>query len=170
MLSASASAWERPVSYFASVTGGAYNHGAVYEVVGMRRRILYSFCPNESDGCKDGAAPLANVIKLADGSLVGTTADGGDYSRGPVLNGVIFKLEPLPDGSWSQRVLYSFCPWWQECDHYGKPTGGITLVNGDTIEGLMQTDDGQKGLKWKFIMSPKGDAWFPVQHWGKTIE
>jgi len=51
----------------------------------------------------DGAAPLAGVISDAAGNLYGTTRSGGNDNCG-----VVFKLTPNADGSWTESVLHSF--------------------------------------------------------------
>ena len=61
-------------------------------------RILYSFCAQTN--CADGAHPFDSVLIDSQGSLYGTTANGGAHG-----GGTIFRL--APDGS--ESVLYSFC-------------------------------------------------------------
>lgn len=47
--------------------------------------------------------PTGGMLLDAKGFLYGTTDGGGDYGLGTV-----FKLKPMPDGTWSERVLHSF--------------------------------------------------------------
>jgi uncharacterized repeat protein (TIGR03803 family) len=52
----------------------------------------------------DGANPyLAGLTFDAAGNLYGTTSNGGTDGRG-----VVFKLAPNPDGTWTESVLHSF--------------------------------------------------------------
>jgi uncharacterized repeat protein (TIGR03803 family) len=60
--------------------------------------VLYSF-----KGIPDGEAPEAGLTLDAAGNLYGTTSGGGAQG-----NGVVFKLAPNPDGTWTESVLYSF--------------------------------------------------------------
>ena len=52
----------------------------------------------------DGTDPSAGLIFDAAGNLYGTTQFGGAYGFG----GVVFKLAPNPDGTWTETVLHSF--------------------------------------------------------------
>lgn len=47
---------------------------------------------------------MASLILDAANNLYGTTAQG----TGPAAYGVVFKLTPNPDGSWTEKVLHSF--------------------------------------------------------------
>jgi len=51
----------------------------------------------------DGFESSAGLIFDASGNLYGTTSAGSIYGFGAV-----FKLAPLPDGSWTESVLYAF--------------------------------------------------------------
>ena len=53
---------------------------------------------------KGGVDPIGGVIFDQSGNLYGTTMFGGE-----VDDGIVFKLIPQSDGSWSENVLYSFC-------------------------------------------------------------
>lgn len=68
--------------------GGKFSKGAVYELVGSQLTVLHSFC-KQGDFCYDGAAPLAEVVEAADGSLLGTSWAGGGAGGGSV-----FRLVP----------------------------------------------------------------------------
>jgi uncharacterized repeat protein (TIGR03803 family) len=108
-------------SYFASLNfdaagnlygttpqGGAHdNGGTVFELVpgangAWTETVLYSFCT--LSGCADGGAPNAGLIFDASGDLYGTTTGGGAYGWGTV-----FELTSGANGTWSEKVLYSFC-------------------------------------------------------------
>jgi uncharacterized repeat protein (TIGR03803 family) len=68
--------------------------------------VLYSFT-----GGADGNGPAAGLVFDPDGNLYSTTGAGGS---GPCSGsnyhgcGVVFKLAPNPDGSWTESVLHSF--------------------------------------------------------------
>jgi uncharacterized repeat protein (TIGR03803 family) len=64
--------------YGTTLMGGASNAGAVFELTaGGAFTALYAFT-----GGSDGAYPYGGVIRLADGSLYGTGAYGGDLGGG----------------------------------------------------------------------------------------
>ena len=67
--------------------------------------VIYSFT-----GGEDGSFPSSGVIFDAAGNLYGTARYGGNLACEGALPGcgVVFKLAPNPDGSWTQSVLYSF--------------------------------------------------------------
>lgn len=67
-------------------------------------RVLYSF-----SGGVDGG-PRAGLVRDSAGNLYGTTKFGGNPScQSPSGScGVVFKLTPNGDGTWSESVLYAF--------------------------------------------------------------
>jgi hypothetical protein len=63
--------------------------------------VLHAF-----GGGNDGAGIMSGVILDSEGRVYGTTISGG----GPKGHGgTVFKLTPLPEGTWSLQVLYTFC-------------------------------------------------------------
>jgi uncharacterized repeat protein (TIGR03803 family) len=81
---------------------------------------IYSFCP--LSGCPDGSYPTAGLVQAADGSLYGTTFDGG---TGDCVGGcgTVFKIT----SGGTLTALYSF-------------TGGTDGAN--PYAGLIQSNDG----------------------------
>ena len=89
--------------------GGAGGNGVVFRLTrkgsGWVYSPLYSF-----QGGNDGAAPVARVIIGPDGSLYGTTQNGGGANPG----GTVFKLTPFPTAcktalcGWQETQLYAF--------------------------------------------------------------
>jgi uncharacterized repeat protein (TIGR03803 family) len=75
--------------------------GKSAEAATYSEKVLYSFCGQQN--CADGSVPYAGVINV-DGTLYGTTADGGTGScRGGC--GTVFSLDP---GTGAETELYSF--------------------------------------------------------------
>jgi len=64
--------------------------------------ILYNFC--SAANCTDGREVTAGLIFDQEGNLYGETGAGGSSD-----SGVVFKLAPNPNGSWTESVLYNFC-------------------------------------------------------------
>lgn len=89
--------------------GGAFNHGAVYQLspnatgTTWTYTVLHSFCPPGSGICVDGAAPFGRLITDKSGNLYGTTSGGG--ARG---GGTVFELSPNATRTvWTLTVLYN---------------------------------------------------------------
>jgi uncharacterized repeat protein (TIGR03803 family) len=87
--------------------GGALTVGTVFKLTpssdgSWTETVLYRFCTLTD--CADGASSYAGLIFDAAGNLYGTTVYGGAYG-----GGVVFKLAPNADGSWTESVLHSFC-------------------------------------------------------------
>jgi uncharacterized repeat protein (TIGR03803 family) len=103
--------------YGTTVHGGASDLGAIFQMApdGSDYAVLHSF----TGGATDGANPQYGVIQASDGTLYGTTLQGGVSGLGTV-----FRM--APDGS-DYAVLHSF-------------TGGAT--DGASPSGLIQALDG----------------------------
>jgi len=83
--------------------GGAHARGAVFLLTPTptgkwSEKVLYDFA-----GGSDGDTPSGGVISDAAGNLYGTTWTGG-----PNFWGTVFELMPNPDGTYTNKVLYSF--------------------------------------------------------------
>lgn len=91
--------------YGTTPRGGAYGYGAAFELSptakGWSETILYSFCDYN---CPAGSGPQAALLRDSEGNLYGTTESGGAYGLG-----TIFELSKASDGTWGEKVLYSFC-------------------------------------------------------------
>src|ERR1017187_10338672 len=77
--------------------------GTVFELTpaaggGWTEKVLWSF----GNGT-DGVSPVAGMVFDAAGNLYGTTLYGGTTGFGTV-----FELTPAADGTWAEKVLYSF--------------------------------------------------------------
>ena len=94
--------------------GGVSSHGSA---VAMRPSTsgpwtvsdLHDFVGGAQPG--DGSEPQAGMVLSAQGTLYGTTQQGGLYSRGTFAGpGTVFYLAPpaTPDGSWSEGLLHNF--------------------------------------------------------------
>lgn len=67
-----------------------------------KESILYNFGSQQGDG----VFPAATLVFDANGSLYGTTFEGGGIQY--VDDGTVFQLSPNSDGSWTETVIYSF--------------------------------------------------------------
>ena len=113
-------------------------------------KVLYGFCALSN--CADGQTPEANLIFDAAGNLYGTTFDGGAYGLGS-----IFQLAPGADGTWTEKVLYSFCSVTNCAD--GTNPEGLTFGKDGKLYGIVQTGGGYGfGAVFQLARS-KGDTW-----------
>ena len=129
--------------------------------------VLYDFCSVQ--GCADGEYPEANLIMDTDGSLVGTTVNGGNVSSvttgGSPSQGTVFKLAP-PAGAatqWTETVLYKFCsqPY---CADGSIPASGLTMGRHGVLYGTTQSGGADGGSGTVFKMEP------PVKNGGSWTE
>jgi uncharacterized repeat protein (TIGR03803 family) len=125
------------VSPLYGTTGGITNTAdgsVVYQLVPSAGQanwtysVIHTFCPDIFD-CSDGLKPNAGMIMDPDGNLLGTTVYGGAHSRGTV-----FKLTPAGGGSWTESVLYSFCPE-TNCRDGDGPTAELVADAGGNLYG-----------------------------------
>ena len=144
--------------YGTTPNGGEYGYGTVFRLKPnpdgtWRESVLHSF----SGG--DGANPQTGVILDAGGNLYGTTSAGsaGGY-------GVVFKLAPNPDGTWTESVLHSFT---RSPDDGSNPVAGLTFdaagnLYGTTVYGGPSGTAG--GVVFKLAPKPDGTWTFSVLH------
>jgi len=78
---------------------------------------LYSFCTQPS--CTDGSLPLAGLVQATDGSLYGTTSQGGAYGVGEVFKVI---------RSGTLTTLQSF-------DYNGNPYAGLVQARDGSLYG-----------------------------------
>ena len=89
-------------------------------------KVLHAFTAGD-----DGGGIMSGLLLDNEGSVYGTTISGG----GPKGHGgTVFKLTPLPDGTWSFRVLYSFCSR-SNCEDGGGPFGGLIFDQAGNLYG-----------------------------------
>jgi len=94
--------------YGTTYTSGAYHSGVVFKLAPnpdgtWAESVLHSFT-----GGADGSDPVAGLIFDAAGNLYGTAQNGGGSGCSGAGCGVVFKLAPNPDGTWTESVLYTF--------------------------------------------------------------
>jgi uncharacterized repeat protein (TIGR03803 family) len=112
--------------YGATVGGGAYGGGAVFELTPSQgswtESVIYSFT-----GGNDGAYPEFGALIIDNaGSLYGTAAGGGSYNQG-----VVYQLTSS-DGNWTENVLYTFTGG----DDGGQPFAGLTFDKSGNLAGV----------------------------------
>jgi uncharacterized repeat protein (TIGR03803 family) len=90
--------------YGATLNGGAFGGGIVFKLSPNPdgtwvRTTLHNFAGSPDDG----SSSFAGVVFDAAGNLYGATCGGGTSG-----NGTVYQLKPERDGSWTEKVLYSF--------------------------------------------------------------
>jgi uncharacterized repeat protein (TIGR03803 family) len=87
----------------------------------------------------DGSNPYAGLTVGTDGSLYGTTVYGGGAGQCfQTTCGTAFRLIPNPDGTWSEKVIYSFSGFSEP----GMPYAGLIW---DSVGNLYGTTEGGGG-------------------------
>jgi uncharacterized repeat protein (TIGR03803 family) len=121
--------------YGTTIIGGDNNNGTVYRLAPdskgqWKLHILYSF----KGGKADGSGPYAGVVFDASGNMYGTTSGGGEHN-----SGTIFELSPVGNGSYQEKILWSF----NFADGY-QPLSGVLRDSAGNLFGVTQTG-GDKG-------------------------
>jgi len=110
-----------------------------------KEKVLYSFC-SQAD-CTDGQGPYSGLILDAAGNWYGTTRYGGANG-----NGVAFELSPGVDGTWTEKVLHSFCSS-KNCRDGLQPMGGLVS---DALGNLYGTTYYACGTIFELKRKPDG--------------
>jgi uncharacterized repeat protein (TIGR03803 family) len=149
---------------YGQMAPGKYSYSAVAELSpgsgGWTYTPLYSFCSGQ--GCPDGDGEPAPPIWDGKGNLYGTTSEGG-IGRPPCWIafgcGVIFKMTPNGDGTWTYHVLHRFA---SSSTDGQTPGGGLVMDAAGNLYG--NTGGGgvhSNGTIFKFS--------FSGGHWKKTV-
>jgi hypothetical protein len=140
-------------------------YGATYNTIyrlspatggGWTETTLYTFT-----GKADGWYPAGPLVTDAAGNVYGAAEYGGSLvgACSPSGCGVVFKLSPNSDGSWTETVLYTFTGG----SDGANPLGGVTLVGqnlyGATSLGGTLADCGGTGCGVIFKLSPASAGW-----------
>jgi len=128
-------------NFYGTDQGGVYNRGEVFELSpdangGWTVTTLYSF-----SGSTDGGYPKAGIIMDRQGTLYGTTAEGGQidpdsYCGSPTISGcgVVFELNKS-NGVWHETVLYAFQGQTDGMNSWTSLTLHNGRIYGTTVEG-----------------------------------
>ena len=111
--------------------------------------VLHNFCSRTN--CADGANPNGLVFDLA-GNLYGTTIQGGTcvFKNGC---GVVFKLTPKGDGTWTESVLHSF-----KYTDGAAPTAGVVFDPAGNLYGTTSGGGAHEGAGTVFKLAHNPDG------------
>jgi uncharacterized repeat protein (TIGR03803 family) len=124
--------------YGTTSPGDEHEYGSVFKLAPNPDATWTLSVLHRFTGGKDGGAPGpgADLILDAAGNVYGTTWYGGTGSHdSPSGSGVVFKLTPNPDGTWTEHVLHMFT-----CGKAGSLPNGVISdaagnLYGTTLDG-----------------------------------
>jgi uncharacterized repeat protein (TIGR03803 family) len=129
--------------------------GTVYEVTPVGNlgdatySSIYSFCSQSN--CADGSNPdYAGVIFDQSGNMYGTTFNGGANGYG-----VVYELSPSGNGTWTEKVLYSF----KNSPDGANPINGLVMDAFGNLYGTTFSGGSGNGDGTIFELSRSGNAW-----------
>jgi uncharacterized repeat protein (TIGR03803 family) len=105
----------------------------------------------------DGSNPTGRLVADKAGNLYGTTTAGGSSTNCSGGCGVVFKLTPNPDGTWSYNVLHTF-----DNQPAAAPAGSLVFDKYGTLWGT--SGGGVGGTVFKMAPKPDGSWGFRVVH------
>jgi uncharacterized repeat protein (TIGR03803 family) len=116
---------------------------------GWTETVLHRFTGNE-----DGSSPYAGVVLDKEGNLYGTTSQAGDPT---CTCGVVFRLSPNEDETWTETVLHAFKG--KESDDGSYPLAGLVMDSSGNLYGA--TSSGGSSANWGtvFELAPASDVW-----------
>lgn len=97
----------------------------------------------------DGANPDAGLILDSTGNLYGTTRSGGGTGCARTGCGTVFELTPSGNGTWVEKVLYSF----QGGSDGRSPFASLVLDSAGNLYGTTSTGPGTV-----FKLTPTGNG------------
>ena len=142
--------------YGTASMGGSVNGGVAFKLTPTasgqwKETILHDFI-----GGNDGCMPLSGLVFDRAGNLYGSTV--GISSYGCTGKGIVFELSPGKNGTWTERIIYTF----GQLPDGENPQGNLVF---DSIGNLYGTTVwGGSGINCEcgtvFELSPaKGGAW-----------
>ncbi|MGA7217273.1 MAG: choice-of-anchor tandem repeat GloVer-containing protein [Candidatus Sulfotelmatobacter sp.] len=132
---------------------GIDGSGTVFELIPQSggkwtEKVLHNF-----GSAEDGAGPDAAMIFDAAGNLYGTTLQGGTNG-----DGTVYELMPKADGSWTEKVLYSFCSQ-SNCADGSQPFAPLVFDHAGNLYGTTYLGGrAYEGLGTVFELSPEADG------------
>lgn len=151
--------------YGTTESGGSSGVGVAFKLTPTptgpwTETVLHSF-----SGGVDGAFPNGGLVLDSSGSLYGTTNGGGSQSACFPGCGVIFKLTPSGNDSWTESVLYTFVggesPYANLIADSQGNFYGTTWAYGGTVYKLSRTGVGKWAETALYTFVPPNDGSSP---------
>jgi uncharacterized repeat protein (TIGR03803 family) len=145
--------------YGTTAGGGSNSWGTVFKLTPnsdgtWTESVLYNFCSQE--GCRDGRDPGRGGVTFDQaGNLYGTTEIGGNMQC-QLGCGVVFRLSPNADGSWTENVLHVFCPG-SACRDGAEPDARLIIDQSGNLYGTTPFG-GAQDLGTVFRLTPNADG------------
>jgi uncharacterized repeat protein (TIGR03803 family) len=148
--------------YLPTQLGGAHNAGAVIAFTPdpgtgqWQEKVLYDFC-SVGVTCLDGAGPGPNASLLMDddGSLIGTTFDGGNTKT--TQGGTVYRLTDTGGSRWSETLIHRFTTGRNGFDFGESPYSGVVRGKKGELYGTTPYAGRSAGILYK--LTPKGGKW-----------
>ena len=139
--------------YGEASVGGTHNGGLIFELSpsgggSWTFTPLYNFCTITN--CADGSQPSGGLIFDSHGNLYGNTRSGGANQAGAT-----FELSPSGGGSWTESVLYSFCPI-SGCADGAEPLNALVQDAQGNLYGTANGGGANSPYGAVFELSPAG--------------
>lgn len=151
--------WKEKVIYTFNATYAGLAMDAQGDIFGTTYRAMFELSPNGSGGwrpttiftfaknvARNGSNPNGTPVLDSAGNVYGTTYGGGTNG-----DGVVYKLSPGTDGTWTDYILHDFS------EQGANPLGGVVLdsagnIYGTTTQGGKYTD----GVVFELVAPPSG--------------
>jgi uncharacterized repeat protein (TIGR03803 family) len=132
--------------------GGKFGKGAAFELSpkvdgNWTEKVIWSF----KGFPLDGSDPRVNLTLASNGNLYGTTLSGSASSKDD--EGTVFELTPKTEGSWSEKVIYSF----KNVSDAAGPNSGLVFDAKGNLYGTTSSG-GKAGEGAIFEFSPGADG------------
>ena len=155
---------QQGVLYGTASGGGSYASGVVFRLAPSKDLDPpwdYSVLHHFRGAPDDGESPHARLLRLSDGTLMGTTFGGGSGGEGIGL-GTVFQIRPPRNGKgpWAYELLHSFAGGrYSERTRDGwYPQAGLTLAPDGRIFGTTSSSAAPYATVFQLSFSKFGKA------------
>ena len=136
-------------NFFGTTDGGLYSYGTVFTITPSGTlTTLYSFC--SQSGCTDGDYPKSALVQASDGTLYGTTYEGGTSTQCSTLGcGTLFKITSERHADHAlQLLLAKWLPGRRRARCGVGPGAEWKLLRDDMAWGRQREDDLPNHSDW----------------------